>query len=189
MIKILLKSTIMLSILTTSLFSLEKEDIKPYMTKNIDNVITILRDKKITEEEKFDKIFILLDSVFDYKLMSKISLGRSYKKLKPDQKEKFTIAFEKKLKDSYVDKLKLYTNQITKVKDIKLVKKNRIIFYTDLVGDESVFSINYKFYKNKKNQWFIYDVQLLGVSILQTYKQQFKAFLKTNSISDLIKSM
>jgi phospholipid transport system substrate-binding protein len=174
---------------TTSSFALDKTNIKSYMSESINKVTYILKQKDKTKHEKSEEIFNLLDNIFDYKLMSRISLGRYYKKLSKQEKIDFQIAFKNKLKSSYMDKLNLYTNQDTNIKNLKEVKNNRIILYTDLIGDDSVFAINYKFYANKQNQWLIYDVELLGVSIIQTYRKQFKEYLSEHSIAELTKNM
>ena len=40
-----------------------------------------------------------------------------------------------------------------------------------------------------KDKWLIYDVEILGVSILKTDKAQFKEFLQTKSISELMDAL
>jgi phospholipid transport system substrate-binding protein len=187
--KKLLLIGVLFTLITTNLSALEKSNIKPYMSQSINKITYILSLENKAKEQKAKEIFNILDEVFDYKLMSRISLGRYYKKLSSSEKSKFTVAFQKKLKLSYMNKLNLYTNQKTKIKELKEIKKNRVMLYTDLIGDESVFAINYKFYKNKQNQWFIYDVELLGVSILQTYRKQFKEYLLNHTIADLTVNM
>ena len=62
---------------------------------------------------------------------------------------------------------------------------------SDLVSDDEKLEIVYKFYKPKrqkesKHSWLIYDVEILGVSILKTDKAQFKEFLQTKSIYELM---
>jgi len=100
------------------------------------------------------------------------------------------ISFEKKLKASYIDKLKLYSNQKVISKGLKKVKSNRITLKNDIVGKSETYTITYLFYKHKtKNDWLIYDVKLAGVSVIQTYRKQFSAFLKTKSFSQLLKSL
>ena len=54
--------------------------------------------------------------------------------------------------------------------------------------------IVYKFYKPKKpisgkDKWLIYDVEILGVSILKTDKAQFREFLQTKTIFELMKEL
>jgi len=121
--------------------------------------------------------------------MSKITLGKKYKTLTSKQKSDFTVAYENKLKTSFINKLSLYTDELTTIKELKRVKKTRMILYTDLIGKDDVFPINYKFYRNKQNQWFVYDVQLLGTSIIQSDRIQFKGYLKNHTIDELIKIM
>ena len=97
--------------------------------------------------------------------MSKISLGKQWKKLTLKQQKQFMISFEKKLKASYIDKLKLYSNQKVISKGLKKVKSNRITLKNDIVGKSETYTITYLFYKHKtKNDWLIYDVKLAGVS-------------------------
>ena len=45
--------------------------------------------------------------------------------------------------------------------------------------------MRYKFYK-LKNNWKIYDVEVEGVSIVQTYRSQFATILQKGSIDDLL---
>ena len=121
--------------------------------------------------------------------MSRISLGKQWKTLSSEQKTTFVKAFEKKLKLSYIDKLNLYTDEKIIIRNIKKYKKNRIQLFTDLVGKTETFEIIYKFHKNKNNDWLIYDINIIGVSIMQTYRKQFSSFLKTNTFSNLVNTL
>jgi phospholipid transport system substrate-binding protein len=44
-------------------------------------------------------------------------------------------------------------------------------------------------YKNRKGQWKSYDLELLGVSIVQTYRTQFENALKGKTAADLLNKM
>ena len=77
------------------------------------------------------------------------------------------------------------------MKKIRQPKKNRIYLETDLVSKDENLGIVYKFYKPKKRDedkdlWLIYDVEIMGVSILKADKAQFKEFLQTKSVKDLM---
>ena len=73
------------------------------------------------------------------------------------------------------------------IKDLKKVKSNRITLETQVIGLDDTYKVIYLFYKKKQNnQWYIYDVNLVGVSIIQTYRKQFSEFLKTKSVKQLI---
>ena len=128
-----------------------------------------------------------MDSSFDYELMSRLSLGHMWRDISESQQKEFTNLFTKKLKNSYVEKLDLYTDELVQILGTEQTKRNRITLNTQLIGKESKHDINYKFYKKKnEDNWLIYDVDLLGVSIIQTYRKQFSGFLKEKSFSDLL---
>jgi phospholipid transport system substrate-binding protein len=56
-----------------------------------------------------------------------------------------------------------------------------------LIGGEEDYEIVYKFHKSKNiDEWLIYDVEMLGVSIMKTYRNQFKEYLATNSFDNLL---
>ena len=59
---------------------------------------------------------------------------------------------------------------------------------TELLGKDGVYKINYNFYNKSKDseQWLIYDVDLVGVSIIQTYRQQFAGLLKEKTFDEML---
>ena len=119
--------------------------------------------------------------------MAQISLGKRWKTLTQKEKKSFTKSFEKKMKYSYIDKLKLYNNQKVITEKPKKVKSNRITLTSKIIGNTETYKIVNSFFKKKNtNQWYIYDVKLAGVSIIQTYRKQFKDFLKTKSFQQLL---
>lgn len=172
---------------TSMMFALTQNQIQSEMSNKIDKVLMILKDSNIKKDKKAGEIFALMNSVFDYSLMSRLSLGQAWKNISLAQQEEFTQLFTQKLKDSYVEKLDLYTDELVEVLGIEQTKSNRIELKTQLIGKSDKYDINYKFYKkNDADEWLIYDVDLIGVSIIQTYRQQFSGFLQDNSFNDLI---
>lgn len=178
---------IALFISTTSLFAvIEKESIAPVMKQKIDSVTAMLQDKTMTKEAIKPQIFELFDPVFDYDLMAKLSLGPTHwKALSKTQQDEFTSLFELKLKSSYADKLDLYTDEVVAIKEVKPVKSH-IFLMTELIGKETNYQIDYKFYDAKEKGWLIYDVDILGVSIIKTYRSQFTGVLQDNPFEALI---
>lgn len=174
--------------LATSLFALEKDSIKSEMTSKMNLVLNILDNKEFNLEQKNNEIIKVMDEVFDYTIMSKIALGKNLKQLKSKaQFDDFKNAFETSLKKSYSDKLYLYDNQKLEIVDLIPYKNTRLQLQTKVMGDNEVYDINYNFYEDKKtSQWYIYDVELIGVSILQTYRKQFDGVLANNDINYLI---
>ena len=189
--QIMLKKTILITLLLcSSLFAIEEGNIKSEMDSKIQTITKILQNKSLSLESKKEQIAPTVDTLFDYKTMAKISLGREWKKLSASQKEQFTKKFEQKLKNSYFEKLELYTDQKVVVKELEKPKSTRIYLHSEIIGVEESYEVIYKFYKVKNsNEWEIYDVDITGVSIIQTYRKQFSEFLKTKSFDELLASL
>ena len=184
------KIIVLLFISIISLYALEEQNIQKVMDSKVKQVLTNLRDKSLSQQQKDHKNVQIIDEVFDYDTMAKISLGKKWSSLSSSEKSQFAKAFERKIKHSYLDKLRLYNNQTVKIKKLQKVKSNRITLETQVIGIDDTYKVIYLFYKKKQNnQWYIYDVELVGVSIIQTYRKQFSEFLKTKSVHQLIKSL
>ncbi|HIQ28349.1 MAG TPA: ABC transporter substrate-binding protein [Sulfurovum sp.] len=184
------KILILLLFSVVLLNAIEESKIEKVMSVKVKKVLQILKNKSYSQKQKNKKAIKIMDSVFDYQTMAKISLGKYWKKLTKTEKKQFIKAFEKKIKHSYIDKLKLYNNQAVIIKGIKKIKSNRITLTNEIIGNHETYKVVYLFYKKKtNNQWYIYDVHLAGVSIIQTYRKQFSEFLKTKSFKQLLKSL
>lgn len=184
--KNLIKIFLTLAIICSSSFALKKDEIKPVMTQKIDNVLLILEKKDLTTDQKGEEIIKIIDEVFDYNLMSMISLGKqTWTSITPAQQQEFTKVFERKLKKSYIEKLELYNDQKVKILGLEEYKGSRQQLQTELVGKDETYQINYNFY-DKKGDWLIYDVDLVGVSIIQTYRQQFAGLLDKKTFDEML---
>ncbi|MCT7561620.1 ABC transporter substrate-binding protein [Aliarcobacter butzleri] len=182
--KILLLITLILS----NAFALKEDEIQSEMTKKIDNVLEILQQKNKSNTQKGDDIIKIVDDVFDYELMAKIALGKeAWASITAEKQKEFSKVFEDKLKKSYIEKLELYNDQKVKIIGLKPYNNTRLQLETELLGKDGTYQINYNFYNKSKdsNEWLIYDVDLVGVSIIQTYRQQFAGILKEKTFDEM----
>ncbi len=188
-LKNLFKIVLSIALTLTCANAMKQNDIQPTMTKKIDGVLEILEHKSVPMSQKGQQIIKIIDEVFDYELMAKIALGKETWDTLSEQKQKeFTKTFETKLKNSYIEKLELYNDQKVKIIGLNPYKNGRLQLETELLGKEGTYKINYNFYNKAKDgeQWLIYDVDLVGVSIIQTYRQQFAGLLKEKSFDEML---
>src|SRR5574344_1911720 len=166
----LLRLLLLLLVMFSSAYALQKDEIKSEMAKKIDAVLVVLKDNNIAMEEKKKEIINIVNDTFDFDLMAKIALGKdAWNSINEAKHEEFSLVFEEKLKKSYTDKLELYNNQKVKILGLEPYNNTRLQLKTELVGKEGNYSINYNFYE-KNGEWLIYDIDLIGVSIIQTYR-------------------
>lgn len=188
-LKKLFKVLLLVLFTITSANAMKQDEIQSVMTKKIDSVLTILEQKNVPFSKKGEEIIKIIDEVFDYELMARIALGKETWDTLSEQKQKeFTKIFETKLKNSYIEKLELYNDQKVKIVGLNPYKNARLQLETELLGKEGIYKINYNFYNKSKDseQWLIYDVDLVGVSIIQTYRQQFAGLLKEKTFDEML---
>tara|TARA_B100000700_G_C14828918_1_gene753547 strand:- start:17 stop:634 length:618 start_codon:yes stop_codon:yes gene_type:complete len=168
-------------------FGDEVSEIREMTKEKVDIVINTLRDANLSKEEKKELILETVDALFDFDRMAKLSLGKKYwKSLSKSGRKEFSRLFVERLKQSYLDKLDLYTDEEVVVDEANQKKKNRVEVLTYLVSKDDKMEMKYKLYKDKKKGWLVYDVEVLGVSIVQTYRSQFSGYLKKKSMDELM---
>jgi len=167
----------------------EATEITKMAKEKVNNIITYLRDTSLEKETRNKKIIDEVNTMFDFQLMARLSLGKKWKKIKKKQRKEFVKVFVKRIQRSYLEKLDLYTDEEVIIGDAKQTKKKRAVLTTYLVSKDDKKEMIYKFRKHKKRGWLVYDVNILGVSFIQTYRSQFSGVLKNKSMDELIEDL
>jgi len=163
----------------------DKKDAEEVLKGKLEQVISVLEKKELNEEIKKKKIVGIVTPMFNFSLMSKLTLGKKHwPGFTKEQKERFTELFTKRLKDSYLDKMLLYTDEKIEYKASVQVGK-KVHIPTLLKSKDNKISMLYKLYKSKKG-WRIYDIEIQGVSLISTYRSQFDEILRKKTIDDLL---
>ena len=183
--KSLLYAVLILLVMSQTVVKDDKSAVKELLESKLDAVVAVLQKKELEQQAKNKKIIEIVTPMFDFSLMAKLSLGRKYwPGLSKDKQERFAELFIKRLKESYREKLTLYTDEkIVYQAPVQVKKKIRIP--TELVSKNNKISMLYKFHKSKRN-WKIYDIEIEGVSIISTYRSQFDEVLSSGTIDDLL---
>ncbi len=180
--------------LTQILAANEEEVLKDHFLDKLQEVKVVVQNKKISKEKKFEDVISILTPTFDFELMAKLSLGKkNWNKLSKSDQLRFVSIYTDRMKKSYSAKLDSYNDQIIKITSV-VKKKNRMFIKTYMESGNKGLDVVYKFYKPKKpkiakDTWLIYDVEIVGISILKADKAQFKDFLQTKSLEDLMMAL
>ena len=175
---------------SSALVADEVSEIRAMTKEKVDIVINILKDKSLSKNEKKEGILEIIEGFFDFSLMARLSLGKKHwKSLSKAKRNEFSELFVERLKLSYLEKLDLYTDEEVVVDEARMTKKNRVEVLTYLVTKDDKKEMIYKLYKTKKKGWMVYDVDVLGVSIVQTYRSQFSGVLKKETMEQLMERM
>ena len=167
----------------------EKSDVLRITSEKIGTVIQLLKNKTLDKKERNKRIVEVINPLFDFRVMARNSLGRKHwVNMTRAQKKEFLDLFVKRLQESYLEKLDLYTDENVVIENATQVKK-RIHVLTRLVSKTDKKDMVYKFWKSKRRGWRVYDIVILGVSVVQTYRSQFNGLLRKGTIEDVLKKL
>jgi len=172
-------------IMSHSVMADDKDTAETFIRCRLCAVMSILQNKDLSKEEKSSRIEEIVRPMFDFSRMAKLTLGRKYwPGLSKETQDRFTDGFAKLLEESYRNKLLSYTDEKV-VYEAPLQKKKKVHIPTYLVSENNKTSIIYKLYK-PQGCWKIYDIEIQGISIIQTYRSQFTEILQNGTIDDLL---
>jgi len=184
-----MKSWLIILLLGTNLSAISENDIKPQLNQMINSLISIQKQYKELTPMKIAAVEKIINPIFNFNLIAKLSLGKQqWRKSSKQQQLEYLKAFKKNIKLFYINKLSLYNNQKVYIKNMKK-SKNKIVVYTIIIDGKDKNQINYKFYHFKKKGWLIYDINIVGVSVVKTYKSLINDYINSHTMNELIKKL
>ncbi len=151
-------------------------------------ILAVIKSVKYTEKEKKDKIFKIAEPLFDFNIMSKLTLGKKYwPKLNGNQKKKFLELFKKRIRMVYLDRINI--SDVTVKYNSPKAKGDKFIYMPAVFNTKGKdYHVLFKFWKSPAG-WLVYDLEVEGVSIVRTYRSQFYHILKNGTIDTLLKKL
>ena len=155
----------------------------------IDQVLDILNEpapkSKSAKEERRSRLRQVIYPRFDFAEMARRSLGPTWQRISPDERQEFLKLFTQLLEDSYVSNIESYSGEKI-LYGRELQEQEYAEVDTKIVtqkGEE--FAINYKLHE-RNGDWKIYDVVIENVSIVNNYRSQFSRILSKSSFAELL---
>lgn len=157
---------------------------------HVNNVLSVLRDPALAgeanKEAKAKKIEAISDEMFDYVALSRLTLGRNWKKFNSEQRKEFIKLYRAILEKAYMDRILAYTDEkVTFEKELMLSKKKAEV-QTRVLTKSADIPIYYRVYL-KDGRWRVYDVIIEGISLIKNYRTQFREILANNPPEEVLK--
>jgi len=157
---------------------------------HVNEVLKVLRNPALqgeaNEEAKQKKIEAIADEMFDYIALSRLTLGRNWRKFNGDQKKEFIQLYRSILEKAYMDRILSYTDEkVTFGKETMLSEKKAEV-QTHIITKSVEIPIFYRVYL-KDGKWKVYDVIIEGISLVKNYRTQFRDILANNPPEEVLK--
>lgn len=162
--------------------------------KVTDEVLDIIRKDKEIQSGNTHKAADLIEAKvlpnFDFDRMTALAVGRDWRSSTPEQKKALTTEFHTLLVRTYANALTAYKNQTIDYKPFKMASgETDVTVRTEVkqAGAKSI-SIDYSLQKDS-GAWKVYDVIVGGVSLVTSYRDQFKQEISAGGVDGLVKSL
>lgn len=129
-----------------------------------------------------------VDMVFDWEAFSLRAMGRHWRKLNKEEKKEFIFLFGRLLERTYMDKTRQYSGEKIRFVGEKTDEKYGTVDSIVTTKNGSEAEVKYSVIK-KNDDWFVYDVYVEGVSLVNNYRVQFNRIMIKSSIDELLQRL
>lgn len=156
----------------TDVMAAAKSD--PNIQKGDLNSITRLVEQKIMPHADFTKT-------------TQLASGAAWRQATPEQKKQLTEQFKTLLLRTYAGAIAQIRDQTVEYKPFRGQPSDTdAVVYTSVVNAGQPIELDYRLYKNDKGEWKLYDLNVLGAWLIQTYRNQFAEKVNQSGVDGLI---
>lgn len=158
------------------------------------DVLDILRKDKDIQNGNTKKAAELVEVKvlphFDFKRMTAQAVGKEWRQATPAQQSVLADEFRTLLVRTYSNALTAYKNQTVDYKPFKVAATDTDVLVRTEVKQPGAKSIGINYQLIKSNDgWKVYDVVIADVSMVTSYRDQFRQEIAANGIDGLVKSL
>jgi phospholipid transport system substrate-binding protein len=159
-----------------------------------DDVIASVKSDKAIQAGDISRIQGLVDSKVmphvDFQRMTAATVGKYWKQATPEQQDKLQAQFKTLLVRTYAGALTKVKEQTTvNMKPLRAAPEDTdVTVRTEIRGNGDPVQIDYRLEKSGTD-WKIFDVNVLGVWLVDQYKGSFAQVIAANGIDGLISQL
>ena len=170
------------------------EDPARLVQETADQVLAEVRQRRAELEKSPYKISELVDQIilprFDFNYMSRLVLGKHWRRASPLQRDSFVKAFQELLVRTYSTALLTYADQNIQYLPVHRGRDDtKVTVNTEVVvsGGPPV-PIDYRLYI-VSGEWKVYDVTIDGISLVSNYRSSFASQIRRLQLDGLIEKV
>lgn len=156
-------------------------------------VLDNIKSDKSVQAGDMSKVMALVDSQImpnvNFTRMTASAVGRSWRQATPEQQKKLQDEFKTLLIRTYSGALAQVKDQTVNVKPLRAATADtEVVVRTEVLGKGEPVQLDYRMEKASTG-WKIYDLNVLGVWLVETYRTQFAQEINAKGIDGLITSL
>jgi phospholipid transport system substrate-binding protein len=163
-----------------------QEKIKQTTDKILSIVTNLALKNPAKEEERSGLIRSAVDERFEWEEMARRSLATHWAKRTPEERKEFVRLFADLLERTYLSKVEDYSGEKVRYEGETIDGDYAVVKVKIVTKKNKDIPVQYRL-KKEGNDWFVYDVSIEGVSLVNNYRTQFNSIITQSSYENLIK--
>ena len=156
-------------------------------------VMDSIKADKAMQQGDISKISALVDNQImpnvNFTRMTAAAVGRNWRQATPDQQKRLQDEFKALLVRTYSGALSQVKDQSINVKPLRAAAADtEVVVRTEVLGRGDPVQLDYRMEKSN-NAWKIYDLNVLGVWMVETYRTQFAQEISAKGVDGLIATL
>jgi phospholipid transport system substrate-binding protein len=153
-------------------------------------VIDTVKSDKAIQGGDISKIIALVDAKVmphvNFQRMTASAVGRAWRTATPEQQQKLQAEFKTLLVRTYAGALTQVKDQTVQLKPYRAAAEDKeVVVRTEIKGKGEPIQLDYRLEKAEPD-WKIFDVNVLGVWLVEQYKSSFAQEVAAGGIDGLI---
>lgn len=158
------------------------------------DVLDTIRNDKSLKSGDVAAIGALVDKTVmphvNFQRMTSAAVGPQWRQATPEQKQRLQTEFKALLIRTYAGALSQVTDQTVVVKPMRAAAGDKdVLVRTEVRGKGDPIQLDYRLEKTADGAWKIYNLNVLGVWLVETYRSQFAQEINARGIDSLIQAL
>jgi phospholipid transport system substrate-binding protein len=157
-----------------------------------DKIIAIVGDPSLKDPAKAaqrrERIRRTVDELCDWEEMSRRSLGRHWAQRTEQEKKEFVHLFGQLLERTYIDKVEGYSGEKVNYLGERVDGDYAEVDVKVVTNKNTEIPVIYRM-RAKDQKWWVYDMVIEGVSLVNNYRTQFSDIMAKSSFEGLMKKL
>ncbi len=156
-------------------------------------VLTRIKGDPKIQAGDFSRISDLVNETImphvNFERMTALAVGRGWRQATPEQRTELTKEFRVLLLRTYSGAMSQLKDETVKMRPLRASPDDdEVIVRSDIVGRNEPIQLNYRMEKHADG-WKIFDINVLGVWLIETYRNQFKQIVNRDGIEGLVTTL
>lgn len=153
---------------------------------------TIKSDKAIAAD--INKIIALVDTKImpsvNFQRMTASAVGPAWRQATPEQQKRLQEEFKTLLIRTYSGALAQVSDQVIALKPLRMAADDKeVTVRSEIRGKGDPIQLDYRLEKTADNSWHIFNLNVMGIWLVDTYRTQFAQEINAGGVDGLINAL